>query len=178
MNIEIQTTAEKSIHSIPSWNIPENEVNTSLLEFSHKKINTDGSKTPSDYAIVSGQAIQKVKLHQKASVLFCEHSALRHDMEITAFHRNKNFAISCDSINAITAIHNRWTNDTAIQDCHMSYREATLKNNSVTIIWVPSHVGIVENETAYKATKEAANSLSSNQFRNNLPLETLTHTLK
>lgn len=86
LNIKIQTTAKRPIHSIPPWNIPKIEVNISLLEHNNKKTNyiilkslfqemqhnklltqlyTDDSKTPSscEYAVVSGQAIQKVKLH-------------------------------------------------------------------------------------------------------------------
>ncbi|XP_078051512.1 uncharacterized protein LOC144477652 [Augochlora pura] len=202
LNLEIHATTKRANHSIPPWSAPEIESNTTLLEHNQKKKNhvvlktlfqelknnlpthtqiyTDGSSSPtgSGYAVVSGQTIQKTKLHPKAPALFCEINAKKHAMENISSQQDKNFAIFCDSLNAITAIKNRWSNDSIIQECQKAYKGATLRNNTITIIWIPSHVEIVGNETADKATKEAANSSSSNIPNNNLPPETLNNILK
>ncbi|XP_076620013.1 uncharacterized protein LOC143341179 [Colletes latitarsis] len=201
LGMEIQLSSIRSIPSIPPWTFPRINTNTSLLKYSQKKsdpimlkamfqeleaglanhvhIYTDGSKTPigSGYAIVRNQLIEKVKLHHKTPIFLCELQAIKHAIKSTLTDHNTNFAIFCDSTSAISALQKLWTSDPVTQECQEAYTRSSQKNNSITIIWIPSHIGITGNEKADRAAKEAANS-TPNHHDNSTHLETLLSTLK
>ncbi|XP_031336228.1 uncharacterized protein LOC116165707 [Photinus pyralis] len=70
---------------------------------------------------------------------------------------NKKTIICTGSLAAILSIDNIFTQNCLAQQIHDSYQQLVAKNNTVTIVWTPSHVGIPGNERADKAAKEALN---------------------
>lgn len=182
LGINTRTTMNKKIHNIPPWTIPEIETNFELLKHNKKDtdhhvlkslfydlvnklvdsvhIYTDGSKTDrgSGCAVIHGQSITKTKLPNDTTVTLCEVIALQQALEITPTGENKKYAIFCDSLSAIQAITNTSTDDDLIIKCQETYTLSLKRGNKVTIVWVPSHVGIENNEMADKLAKEAANS--------------------
>nr|XP_012145926.1 PREDICTED: uncharacterized protein LOC105663166 [Megachile rotundata] len=185
-----------------SKTIPRISTNTSLLNYSkknsdpimleaifqeleaefanHVHIYTDGSKTRigSGYAIVRNQSTEKVKFHHKTPIFLCELQAITHAIKSTLTDQNTNFAIFCDSTSAISAIQKLWTSDFVIQECQEAYTRSSQKNNSITIMWILSHIDITGNDKADRAAKEAANSTTPNHHDNSTHAETLLSTLK
>ena len=126
----------------------------------HTHIYTDGSKTQNGtgYAIVVEHSIIKVKLHPDTSILTVEINALKYALKITTKYYSTKFVIFCDSAGAIASISNQWSDSTTIHECQNTYIESTKNNNSITLVWIPSHTGIEMNEKADKAAREVANS--------------------
>ena len=146
----------------------------------HIHIYTDGFQTPnvSGYAVTGNRLNNSTKLHLKIPIFQFELNAIEHAIKLTSIDQNKNITIFSDSINAISSIQNPWTNDQVIQECQELYIKSTNRNNTVTVTWVPAHIGHFGNERVDKLSKEAANSPHSNHYSNSLPEKTTLHLLK
>lgn len=74
---------------------------------------------------------------------------------------NTHIAICTDSLSSIHSIKNTFTNHPLVQDIHDIYQQLRRQNTTVTITWVPSHVGIIGNEKADCLAKEAASTATA-----------------
>lgn len=69
---------------------------------------------------------------------------------------NKKVAICTDSLASILSIKELFTEHPIEQDIHHSYHHLYSLNTTVTIIWIPSHIGIPGNELADQHAKTAS----------------------
>ncbi|KAJ8962280.1 hypothetical protein NQ318_018259 [Aromia moschata] len=76
----------------------------------------------------------------------------------TITNTNKTVAICTDSLSSIHSINNIYTQNPLAQNIQETCHVLASQNISVSILWVPSHVGIIGNERADQAAKEALNS--------------------
>ena len=111
---------------------------------------TDGSRANSEVgsAVISNKKTYKYKLPPHSSIFTAEALAILKAIQIT---KAKNNLIISDSLSAILAIKNN-SNHFLINKI---IEELKTTQNQFTLFWVPSHVGIKENEIVDKAATEA-----------------------
>lgn len=68
----------------------------------------------------------------------------------------KNAIIHTDSLSSLEALQLPQSNNEVIKNCHKIAKELALDGHSITLSYVPSHIGIIGNEEADQAAKEAA----------------------
>lgn len=68
---------------------------------------------------------------------------------------NKNVCICTDSLASIHSIKDIYSDHPLIQNIHDSYQLSFSQNITVTILWTPSHIGIMGNELADQLAKRA-----------------------
>ena len=130
---------------------------------SHIKIYTDGSKNDmgevgigihSPVINTEDQTIS-YNLPEKVSIFTAELTAVLIALKLINSMKYQNYAILTDSLSALQALKNH--SDKNRNDLiHQIYKEVNIikaNNNLVTIVWVPSHIGLTGNEKADKAAK-------------------------
>lgn len=71
---------------------------------------------------------------------------------------NQTVAVCSDSLSSINSIENMYTQNPLVQEIHEICHRLADIGVSITLVWVPSHVGINGNERADQAAKEALTS--------------------
>ena len=66
------------------------------------------------------------------------------------------YVLCSDSMNSVQSIDNYTENNHLLHRLVYQMDKSILRGNHITIIWVPSHVGICGNERADQAAREAA----------------------
>ena len=103
---------------------------------------------------VSGHAVKSLRITSHASILFtAELVALNLALDIVRRSCRKKFVIFCDSLSGLVAIHNCQLETVYVQKFIINYCQLVNAGNSITIIWIPGHTGIQDNERADEAAK-------------------------
>lgn len=141
-------------------------------------IYTDGSKSNNDVgcSIVTESNKILYKLPPETSNFTAEchaiSAALYHIMQLP----KDVFVIFTDSLSAMKAITDIYTDDLIIKKIHAYSTMINDLNKKVVIAWIPSHMGITGNEAADRAAREAA--LSSLDITNIYTVSDIRSSLK
>lgn len=119
------------------------------------EIYTDGSKTPDyvSYASVHPDRIISKKITITASIFTAELQAILSTMAYLIRSTGKEFIIYCDSRSAIQSITDPFSKHPIVKQIHLWLNMLGNQCKCITFCWVPSHCGIVGNETADEAAK-------------------------
>ena len=114
----------------------------------------DGDRTAS--AFVSPSFTFSKRLPNKASIFTAEMEALVSALRFVKVSVAKKFIIFSDSKSVLQALLSKWEHPSVI--CIMRFLVALhTKHKSVVFCWLPSHMGIIGNEKADVAAKDALN---------------------
>lgn len=165
---------------IPPWLVPRPNINWDLAEMTKGEtipclytnfflevlanyqdaihIYTDGSKNGQDVgcAFVIEDDMYTFCIHEYTSVFTSELMAIEKALEYCATDKNTHYVIVSDSKSALQAITKIYPKDQIIRKIHDKMARLYFLGKEINFIWVPSHVGILGNEKADKAAKEAA----------------------
>ena len=144
-------------------NISEEEIKAKFLDHdsihvNQEKIFTDGSKSSDGVgcAIIYNDFVEQAKLPDTASVFTAELSAIIQSLKLIHDSNRSNFVIYSDSFSAITSLRKFNPLHPLIQKAQEWLFRIHIKYKKVQFCWVPSHVGIQQNEEADVQAKEAA----------------------
>ena len=125
-----------------------------------KIIYTDGSKSDTAVGAAAVPMIDDLdeinaRLPDVASIYTGEATAL--DMALSTINKAKEtkFVICTDSLSCLKALKALDTPDPRILKLKIKIHELSIKNKSITLFWIPSHVGIEGNEMADEHAKNA-----------------------
>ena len=134
-------------------------------------IYTDGSKseegrTAASFVIPMAKESKNVRLSDKISVYTAELTAIKlslewvmeHEAEEWSRNGNRSIAIFSDSLSSVESIARMSSNSRPNLIKEVFDLGNKIKNN-ITVIWVPSHVGIAGNEEADKLAKAALQNI-------------------
>ena len=120
-------------------------------------IYTDGSKT--DQGTGCAAILPDVKLQYKLpdsySIYSSELYAIYRALSYVISSRHNRYTICSDSLSTLQSLTNFSTDIKLLQDTQKLLTEACNKGKHVVFIWIPSHQGILGNEDADKAAKDA-----------------------
>lgn len=129
---------------------------------------TDGSKSADGVgcAYVSAARSRRFRLYSHASIFTAELLAIQKSISFIAQTDVVQAAIFSDSLSAILAIKSMQLSRTyLVQKIVESIHQMSIEGREVTLVWVPSHVGLSGNERADAAAKGASLMPPSNQFK-------------
>ncbi|XP_060801061.1 uncharacterized protein LOC132901903 [Amyelois transitella] len=140
------------------------EDTTALINPDAPNIFTDGSKKEDGQAgasfvvMLEGQPpiIKKFKLSRTASVFMCELYAITEALRWLINSDSIEAVIFSDSQSSLKAIQNRSNTDPLVNQIHHMLSHLSSRHTKVQFVWAKAHVGIVGNELADAAAKEAA----------------------
>ena len=118
---------------------------------------TDGSKTDSACAcavVSSHHGVLKRKLSPLCGILTAELVALRTALQEIR-HNDVSFVICTDSMSALQTILRFSPSHPIAQEIHVALRSLHMRGVKIIFMWVPGHMGILGNEKADRAAKEA-----------------------
>ena len=174
-----------SVPSVPPWLIPSPLIDFSLNKFSkldtnpdifhskfleiseglqdHYHIYTDGSKMNGlvGAAAVGRDVSKSVRITDKASIFTAELVALNLSLDIIRRSKRQKFTIFSDSLSSLLAIYNRHLETGYVQKFLIAYGQLVNSGKTITLCWIPSHIGIRGNERADEAAKLALSSTIS-----------------
>lgn len=128
---------------------------------------TDGSKFPdSPFAGLSvidttSNQIYKFRTSDKTSIFSCEALAIKAALEIAQRKKYQNIRIFSDSMSVLRSIEsnkNPKDKSNIIFDILKIARDIKTNGRNIELFWIPAHMGIIHNEKADKAAKEAVRS--------------------
>ena len=122
-------------------------------------IYTDGSKTEHGYgaAVTTQQNTYRYKCHDYSTVYTTELFAMSKALK----HRITNKTLICtDALSVVQAIRNPQSENKLVTQIQDTLRET---RTQTTIMWIPSHVGIIGNE---KVDEEAKNATKQDLYAN------------
>lgn len=181
-NEELPRVWSKGVSEVPPWRIitpncrlecttlGKREANKRLLQttFSNilseypnfEVIYTDGSKTAQGVgsAISIANQTHSWTLHTSASIFTAELYAIWQALRLCDMEAHEKFLICSDSLSAIQVCTKTFSTDPLVQQvlALLSWLKSTGK--TVIFIWTPSHVGILGNEMADRAARQAADN--------------------
>lgn len=135
------------------------------------KIFTDGSKSTESPHVGSACLCSELEIciqqtiDKNASVFTAESIALRDALDIALCNKNRNILIFSDSLSVLQSLqfpHVSLKTKKCIIEIKEKFNQFytnNTNNTTITFFWIPSHVGITENENVDKLAKEAADSL-------------------
>jgi len=169
IDISLTQTANKNVQPNLAKIIVEEHINKNYAD--HTQIYTDGSKDPdrnltgaAAVVTVNGQVhhVLSYKLNHLLSILTCELIAIRQALIWISkqTNGNKNYTILSDSLSSIQAIQSGTSKarPDLIEQVRTILTVIEAKGISVTLTWLPSHVGVIGNERADTAAKKASQS--------------------
>ena len=185
LGIHLTNIAEYNIPDVPPWTMQTPDVNFSLHEReksiampeehkasfreciskfpSRTQIYTDGSKDGKKVAAAacSDQFCTSIRLPDGASIFSAEACGIGLALDNIEEHRIKKAIICSDSLSVLQSLQLRDPKNTLIQN--LLLRISSISNQcKITLLWIPSHVGIRGNENADKAAKNALNLQQTN----------------
>lgn len=121
-------------------------------------IYTDGSKTEDGVgaAAVMGDMVRRMSLPVMATVMTSEMYAIKLALEMVDDTNHNNYVICTDSLSSIQSIDHYMENNLLLRRIMITIDRIITAGKNITFSWVPSHVGIANNEKADIAAKEAA----------------------
>lgn len=182
---DINTTLPTQIlqnhyNTIPPWTLKKPSFNLSLTKFQKKNshpqtylnqyaeyisrqskftaIYTDGSKIENNIgaAIIVGNNTYTYRLPVETSVYTAEAYAMLQATQHILNSEEERFIIHSDSLSVIQAIQKPYNRHPTIQRIQDNLHKSIEKNKKITILWIPSHVGVQGNEDVDAAAKRAA----------------------
>ena len=119
---------------------------------------TDGSKTDSGVgcAFICDSARRSFTLPAAATIYTAELLAIYKALCFIQVGENFQHVIFTDSLSSLVALKNFYPSDPIVQDIVLLLTSLKQEDKTVTLCWVPSHVGILGNELADAAAREAA----------------------
>ena len=128
----------------------------------HVKVFTDGSKSTTGVgaAVLIEDTIYQSKLPSTASVYTAELTAISSALRLISEREENEYVIYTDSYSSIRAIQQFNPFHPILQKIQEWLFKLHIKYKKIHFCWIPSHVGIQQNETVDKAAKEA--SLAAN----------------
>ena len=123
---------------------------------------TDGSKTDDGYgcAVIEEGNVHRYKCHKYCSVYSTELYAILKAIEIAEIKRKTKIVICTDSLSAVTGIQDSETKHPLVIEIQNKLEKT---NMTITLMWIPSHVGIVGNEKADLEAKLATKEIPTDQ---------------
>ena len=186
INFPLPTTILPSINSNTTpWTLSPIKLNTELSRYNKRDthpqiilnafhqlsttfmnsefIYTDASMNSEDHSVgtatVTPNATLKFRLPKGSSVytgeMFAIYQALTNIMNS---YREGNYIICSDSLSSLQSIRQLYCHNPLTQLIQQMTYQLHLLNVSVTFVYVPSHIGILGNETADIAARDAATS--------------------
>lgn len=124
----------------------------------YKIIYTDGSKTEGGVgaAAVMEETVRRLSLPVVATVMTAELYAIKLALDIVNETNHNKFVICSDSMSSIQSIDSYADNNQLLFRIMTTIHEISLTSKEITFSWVPSHVGIRENDRADEAAREAS----------------------
>lgn len=174
-----ETTIENRNTHTPPWKRIRPKVNLTLTSASNKSLTpteiqnkfnqiirshdsstliyTDGSKsdTATAYALVTAKYTYKYRLHQLCSIFTAELSAISAALHIAMSSPEKTVTVVTDSLSALHGLSNMYSQHPVINTVQEYLTMLSDLDKECCLIWAPGHVGILGNELADKAAKEA-----------------------
>lgn len=150
----IGTPKNRTSHAIMKATFIEHQLQTHSAEI---PIYTDGSKSDEGvgYAcLLDGRTTQR-RLSEICSIFSAELLAIYHVLALLINNENNNFTIYSDSLSAVQAICDKFSNHPIVIDIHIYLRILHRKNKIVSFCWVPAHVGIEGNEIVDQKAQES-----------------------
>lgn len=139
----------------------------SLVNSDALNIYTDGSKKENVPAVGSAcvvpelESIRTVSLNPKASIFTAECLALSRAMDIALTHSHRDVNILTDSYSALQTLGSPKIRDNInlyllqVMQKNLQFSYANSRTRKITLYWVPSHMGIIGNESADIEAKAA-----------------------
>jgi len=134
-------------------------------EFSHHvEIYTNGSKDGirTDAAVVAANSVKIVRLPDNASIFTAEIHALDMALDIIRHTKSKDCVVFSDFLSSLQAIESCEVKNPLILKILTDHSQLVNSGEFITFCWIPSHVGISENEDADTAAKAGLNVLITN----------------
>lgn len=134
---------------------------TEFNDFEHIYVDASKNKSGVGFAVVHRKIKISRKLPPITSIYHAELMAIK-----TAYtyaineHQIHKIVIFSDSLSSITSLMNKTSRDELITEIHELNHLCSLLGITVTICWIPSHIGITGNEIADKVAKQAASEES------------------
>lgn len=121
---------------------------------------TDGSKTEEGVgaSIYSTYITKMFKLPDFCSIYTAEAYAISQTLEVIKQHKINKAIILSDSLSSLKSIRNTNHPNTISKIIQNQISLLNINNQNVKLLWIPSHVGIIGNETADTYAKRAINS--------------------
>src|SRR5580692_1019634 len=178
-NIDVDVIAPYTLPTIPPWTIQSPTINLSLhsgnkarmdpniykAQFGeildehpdHICLYTDGSKESDSVAsaAVSGQSVMQCCLPGCSSVFTAELQAISLALDFIENSSHNEFLIFSDSLSSLQAIQSKQFDVPLIRNILERHHYLQNTNKTVSLWWIPSHVGIRGNERADSAAKAA-----------------------
>lgn len=120
-------------------------------------IYTDASKDTRGVgsAVILYDQTHKYHLSDHCSIFTAELYAIHQAFNLAAETEYNKITICTDSLSSIRAIDSLYNFNPLVTEIHETNHHLTNMGKKVTLMWIPSHVGIAGNEKADKAAREA-----------------------
>jgi ribonuclease HI len=124
---------------------------------------TDGTlqEDKSGSAFVWNNEYQKFNLGKSATIFTAELFAILKSIEKSLSISNEHFIIFSDSLSALQAIDNIYSKNPIVQRIHESIRNS---QNYYVFFWIPSHMGIGQNEQVDSLAKSSLQEPETSNF--------------
>ena len=145
----------------------------------YERIFTDGSKDDKSTSSASISFNPKIpekseKIPSNATIFTAEANAIDIAINNISKSENKNFLIITDSLSCLMALKSPNEKNPIILKLKQKIHIALSKNINISLLWIPSHVGIEGNEMADELAKEA---LSNNINKIKIPYTDFKHNI-
>lgn len=185
LQVDLNLIHPFEIPSIPPWSFHQPNVDFSLheyykqdtiplqfqSEFNNIKLSfpdyyyiyTDGSKISEKVACAatSVEHTSKSRLPDHSSIFSAEAKAIQLALDIVKYTNYNSYLIFSDSLSVLQSLKEANLNNPLIQNILISLTHLSETNN-ISFCWIPSHVGILGNDRADRAAKDALNLSHSN----------------